>query len=89
MKVELNQKCTSLYQAEPVQTTMDNVNLEEAVEFANGIRRNTGYKVFHSSVCNIANSSEYGCKVKLYRYNKALCYDCSIDNTTIESIKGK
>ena len=55
-------------------------DLSDILYFADYIRKNTGYKVFHSSSCNIANDVDYGCAVKLYKYDSDLCCDCMLND---------
>lgn len=75
-RVEGRQLCTFMYDNELAPEIFRRADLDDIFVFAEDIRKETGQKVFFSSLCNIANRSNYGCMLELYKYDKRYCVDC-------------
>lgn len=78
-KVDHNQLCTFMYDNNLTENIFKREGINDVFGFADYLRKKTGYKVFFSSVCNVANCSDYGCVLKLYEYDKRYCLDCGIN----------
>ncbi|WP_285827962.1 hypothetical protein [Bacteroides acidifaciens] len=79
-KVNDDQLCTFMYNNNLAVDIFKCANIDDIFSFAEYLRQKVKRKVFFSSVCNIANCSDYGCILKLYNYDKRYCLDCCIDH---------
>jgi len=77
-KEDDKQLCTYMYDKDKKDDIFRREDLESIFSFAEKIRESTKKKVFYSSLCNIANSSNYGCVLELYKYDNRYCYDCAL-----------
>lgn len=77
-KVAENQQCTYMYNNDLKSSIFEKPEIDEIFDFADFVRKNTGSKVFFSSVCNIANCSDYGCVLKLGNHDMRYCKDCEL-----------
>lgn len=77
-KVKGEQLCTYMYDEQIRSKIFGKADKEEIFEFADFLRKETGCKVFYSSICNIANCSNYGCRLKLKEYDVRYCIDCEL-----------
>lgn len=82
-KVDKEQLCTFMYDNNLAPEIFKSADINDIFSFASYIREKTGYKVFFSSICNISNCSDYGCILKLYKYDKRYCLDCCINSMEI------
>ncbi len=76
-KVDNDQLCTFMYDNNMSKIIFTRADIDDVFAFAEYIRKKTGYKVFFSSVCNISNCLDYDCVLKLFKYDKRYCVDCS------------
>jgi len=77
----LYDKCTTLNNDYFASQYFEKTDLSNALYFADYIRSNTGYKVFHSSICNIVNNTSLDCSIKLHNYCIDLCRDCKLKDS--------
>lgn len=77
-KVDSQQLCTFMYDNDLAPSIFTKPDLDDVFAFASYLRNRTHCKIFFSSVCNIANQSNYGCVLNLYNYNHQYCHDCEI-----------
>lgn len=75
-RVDGEQLCTYMYNKQLAPEIFQNVDKADIFRFADYLRKGTDCEVFYSSICNITNCSDYGCKLKLYEYDQAYCKDC-------------
>lgn len=75
-KVETEQLCTFMYDNNLAPSIFKSADINDIFSFAEYIRKETGYPIFFSSICNIANHSDYGCILELYKHDKRYCSDC-------------
>ena len=75
-RVDGEQLCTYMYNEQLAHDIFESVAKEDIFNFATYLREKTHCKVFYSSICNIANCSNYGCMLKLHQYNLEYCKDC-------------
>lgn len=80
-KVNSEQLCTFMYDNDLAPSIFTRTEVEDIFYFVEYLRKKTGRKIFFSSVCNIANSSNYGCVLNLNTYDKRYCLDCTINDT--------
>lgn len=77
-KVSGNQQCTYMYNDALKPAIFEKPEIDEIFAFADYIRQETSCKVFFSSVCNIANCSDYGCVLTLNKHDPRYCKDCEL-----------
>lgn len=77
-KVNGEQFCTYVYDKKHADNIFENVEREEIFHFAEYLRSNTKRKIFYSSTCNVANVSDYGCRLNLKKYDERYCQDCKL-----------
>lgn len=77
-KVENDQQCTYMYDKSLRPSIFEKPEKDEIFNFADFLRKNTNCKVFYSSVCNIANCSDYGCILTLGEHDIRYCKDCEL-----------
>ena len=77
-KVNGNQQCTYMYNKSLKSSIFEKPEIDELFAFADFLRQSTECKVFYSSVCNIANCSDYGCVLKLGVHDIRYCKDCTL-----------
>jgi hypothetical protein len=75
-RVDGEQLCTYMYNTQLAEDIFKNVRKEDIFYFANYLRETVHCKIFYSSICNIANCSDYGCILKLYNHDLCYCKDC-------------
>ena len=75
-KVNNNQLCTFMYDNNLATDIFTRTDVSDIFSFAEYIRKKTKYKVFFSSLCNVANCGDYECILELYQYDKRYCIDC-------------
>ena len=72
-----DQLCTFMYDSSIAPSIFTGAPIEDIFSFVDFLRMETGRKFFFSSICNIANNiRDYGCILKLYKYDKRYCKDC-------------
>lgn len=77
-RVDGEQLCTYMYNTQLATEIFERAEIEDIFEFAEYIRKETHCKVFYSSICNIANCSDYGCILDLKKYDTRYCKDCNL-----------
>lgn len=79
-KVDSQQLCTFMYDKKLAPAIFTKPELEDVFAFAKYLREKTHRKIFFSSICNIANQSDYGCLLNLRNFDHRYCIDCEIEN---------
>ncbi len=82
-KVDSQQLCTFMYDHNLAPAIFTQAGLDNVFAFAACLRSKTHRKIFFSSVCNIANQSDYGCILNLYNYDHRYCDDCEINGKRV------
>lgn len=77
-KVDTDQQCTYMYDQDLRSRIFEKAEIEDIFEFAEYLRNQTKCKIFYSSVCNIANCSDYGCILTLNQHDARYCQDCNL-----------
>lgn len=77
-RVDGEQLCTYMYNTQLAPEIFERAEIEDIFEFAEYLRRETHCEVFYSSICNIANCSNYGCILDLKKYDSRYCKDCKL-----------
>ncbi|WP_410319956.1 hypothetical protein [Methanobrevibacter sp.] len=77
-KVDGYQQCTYMYNTFLKPSIFERPEMDEIFAFADFLRQRTNCKLFFSSVCNIANCSDYGCVLNLDKHDIRYCQDCTI-----------
>lgn len=77
-RVDGEQFCTYMYDNRLAPGIFEKVEKEKIFEFAGYLRKKAHCKIFYSSICNIANCSNYGCVLNLQQYDMRYCEDCAL-----------
>lgn len=77
-RVDGDQLCTYMYNTQLASEIFERAEIEDIFDFAQYLRKETHCKVFYSSICNIANCSNYGCVLDLKKYDARYCKDCNL-----------
>lgn len=77
-KVDSQQLCTFMYDNDLAPSIFTSPGTDDVFAFADYLRRETQREIFFSSICNIANQSDYGCILNLETHDRRYCIDCKI-----------